>query len=121
MPEGITQKCLRCGRLIRRVRVKVARSDPLTGKQEPTHYEVGWRHVKVVINGRKARCLRARSHENQKVRGKRGTYLKVYGMRKRGWEAEGEKYRKLADLKAPAKKAKKEKALKNKTTYKITR
>ncbi len=109
--------CLRCGRRIKRVRVKVARSG------EPTHFEVGWRHVELIVDGRKNRCLRATPpsgfiEPDLKIRGKRGRLLKIYKRRKLGWEKEGEKNRNIAELKSRIKKARKAETTKR-PTYKI--
>lgn len=97
--------------------MKVARSG------EPTHFEVGWRHVELIVDGRKNRCLRATPpsgfiEPDLKIRGKRGRLLKIYKRRKLGWEKEGEKNRNIAELKSRIKKARKAETTKR-PTYKI--
>jgi hypothetical protein len=105
------------------MRVKVARSNPEKGIHEPTHYEVGWRHVEEIIDGRKARCLRARppsSQDKPKTRLKRfNRYRKVYRTKYPNWEAEGEKNIKRAELRMKKEKAKKDEELKKQQAYKI--
>jgi len=88
MEREYLYKCLRCGLPIHRVKVRVGRGGD---NPQPPHWEVGWRHVEVVVAGKKARCLRAVPPSGDvapkaKVRGVRGKYLKTYSRRKRGWE-----------------------------------